>query len=178
MTVKPGEKGTALVEFALALPVLVLLLLASVEYSTLLLMTQKSQRLAATMADLIAQADDPLTAVQVDTLFNAAAHVMEPFDHNTDGLVILSAVTLSGGKPVVAWQRADAGHFVAASGVGQPGKTAILPAGLPLRSGEVVIVAEAFQKFDPIFTTTVMPARTIYEQAYYRPRLGQLAVLH
>lgn len=172
-----GDRGSVLVEFALALPVLVLLLFVSMEYFSLLLISQKTQRVAATMADLIAQADDPLTTAQVDALFAAAGHVMEPFDHAKDGRAVVSAVTLGAGTPVVAWQRADSGQLAVTSGIGQPGKAATLPAGLPLRAGETVIVAEAFQSFHPTLTIGILPARVVAERAYYRPRLGQLASL-
>lgn len=172
------DRGTVLVEFALLLPLLVLLLLASMEYFTLVLMTQKTQRVAATMADLVAQADDPLTGAQVDALFAAAGHVMEPFDHGVDGRAIVSGVVLNGGAPVVAWQRSDTGALAVASGVGQPGQRATLPAGLPLRAGETIVVAEAFQAFRPTLTVGILPARVIAERAYYRPRLGQLTSLN
>lgn len=172
------ERGTALMEFALALPMLVLLLIGSFDLFEMLLMTQKCQRLAATLGDIVAQADDPLRAAQVDALFAAGSHVLEPFDHAAGGRAMVSAVVLnSSGVPMVAWQRIDGGALAATSRVGAAGGAAVLPAGLPLRTGETVIVAEAFQSFSPAFVGSVLPARTVYEAAYYRPRLGNLASL-
>jgi Flp pilus assembly protein TadG len=173
------DRGSVLVEFALALPLLLVLLLTSLEFSVLLLMTQKVQRLAASTADLVAQADDPLTAAQLDALFSAAPFVVEPFDHAADGRVIVSAVVLGAGNlPTVAWQRSDAGRLMAVSAIGNPGGAATLPPGFALRPGETVIVAEAYQAFRPTLTAAVLRPSTVYEQAYYRPRLGALATLN
>jgi Flp pilus assembly protein TadG len=178
MMMGKNDSGSALVEFALALPVLLSLLMVSVDFSQLMLMTQKVQRLAGTMGDLVAQADT-LSAAQLDSLFAACAHIAEPFDHAHSGRVIISAVVLGAGNiPVVAWQRADQGGLVAISSVGHVGGTAILPPGLVLSAGQTLIVAEAYQAFTPTLAAAVLPARTVYDQAYDMPRLGSLAVLN
>lgn len=169
-----GESGTALIEFAIVLPVLVLLLLAGLQFSNLILLTQKVQRLSATLGDLVAQADT-LTAAQLDALFTAGALVLQPFDHAADGRTIVSAVGLSpGGQPLVLWQRADSGRLAAVSGIGTAGGAATLPPGFIMSDGETVIVAEVFHNFRNDLGSAVLPVPTVYEQAFYRPRLGSL----
>ena len=98
---KHGDSGSVLVEFALALPVLFSLLMVCVDYFQLILMTQKVQRLSATMGDLVAQADS-LSAAQLDSLFVACATIVQPFNHATSGKVIVSAVVL-GTQTLPSW---------------------------------------------------------------------------
>jgi hypothetical protein len=172
-----GESGTALIEFAVVLPVLVLLLLAGLQFASLILLTQKVQRLTATMGDLVAQAES-LTAAQLDTLFVAGRHVLLPFDHDRDGRIIVSAVGRAGSGPAqVLWQRADRGGLAASSGIGAPGGAAALPTGFILRDNETVIVSEAFHAFRSDLTAVIPAQPVVYEQGFYRPRLGSLTRL-
>ncbi|NJO36392.1 MAG: hypothetical protein HC871_00745 [Rhizobiales bacterium] len=73
------EQGNVVVEFALALPVLLLLLLASAELGRFVLLNQKIDRVAITMSDLVARAET-ISESDLDDIFGAAAHVAEPFD--------------------------------------------------------------------------------------------------
>lgn len=174
---RQGESGNALIEFAIVLPVLVVLLLAGLQFAGLILLTQKVQRLAATLGDLVAQAES-LTAAQLDALFIAGRHVLLPFDHDRDGRIIVTAVGRTGTGPArVLWQRADGGGLAAASGIGAPGGDAALPAGFALRENETVIVSEVFHAFRSDLTAAVPIQPVVYEQGFYRPRLGSLTRL-
>ena len=175
---KHGDSGSVLVEFALALPVLFSLLMVCVDYFQLILMTQKVQRLSATMGDLVAQADS-LSAAQLDSLFVACATIVQPFNHATSGKVIVSAVVLgTHNTPIVAWQRADQGGLPAISSIGNVGGNAMLPSGFILGTGQTVIVAEAYQTFQPMLAGAILPTRVVYDQSYNMPRLSSLASLN
>ena len=73
------DRGNVVVEFALALPVLLMLLLASAELGRFVLLNQKIDRVAVTMSDLVARAET-ISETDLDDIFDAAAHVAEPFD--------------------------------------------------------------------------------------------------
>ncbi len=60
---KAGERGQALVEFALVLPVLVLLLLVSIESSRLLLAKMAADRIARESAEMAASVGAPTSEV-------------------------------------------------------------------------------------------------------------------
>ena len=121
------NRGNVVVEFALALPVLMLLLLASAELGRFVLLNQKIDRVAITMSDLVARAET-ISEADLDDIFSAAAHVAEPFDLSGRGRVVISSVTnADGGGATIAWQRAGGGSFIKASNVGTEGASADLP---------------------------------------------------
>lgn len=168
------DRGSTLMEFALAMPLFLLMLLGGAELGSLLLATQKVQRLASTMADLVAQSDG-MTARELDKLLAAGVYIASPYDLPAHGRVIVSGVTLgSDGTAQVAWQRKNNGSLEAASLLGGSGATAALPNFLPLRSGETIVVAEAFYDYLPFLAPRIIGRHLLYEQAFFRPRLGSL----
>lgn len=168
--------GSALIELGAVLPVLVLLAMAGTEVARYALLNQKLDRVASTMGDLVAQSET-LTTAQVDTLFAATAPVAWPFDIANAGAVILSSVSLQGGAARLNWQRRGGGALIVASQVGAAGGLATLPAGMILRAGDTLIVAEVWFDFAPVLYPQVAPAARLYHRAFFRPRLGSLNAL-
>lgn len=168
------DQGNVAVEFALALPVLLLLLLASAELGRFVLLNQKIDRVAVTMSDLVARVET-ISEDQLDDIFNAAAHVAEPFDLGGRGRVVISSVTNDDGEgATIAWQRAGGGSLLTASEVGTEGAAADLPDDFAVREGETAIVSEVFFNFEPFLSEMIVSPRVIYRRAHHRPRLGTL----
>lgn len=168
------DEGNVAVEFALALPVLLLLLLASAELGRYVLLNQKIDRVAVTMSDLVARVET-ISEDQLDDIFDAAAHVAEPFDLGGRGRVVISSVTNDDGEgATIAWQRAGGGSFLTASEVGTEGAAADLPDDFAVREGETAIVSEVFFNFEPFLSEMIVSPRVIYRRAHHRPRLGTL----
>lgn len=171
---RPCDQGNVVVEFALALPVLLLMLLASAELGRFVLLNQKIDRVAITMSDLVARAET-INETELDDIFNAAAHVAEPFDLNGSGRVIISSVTNADGEgATIAWQRSGGGSFIKVSEVGAEGETADLPGDFAVREGETAIVSEVFFDFEPFLSEIIVSPRVVYRRAHHRPRLGTL----
>ncbi len=169
--------GNVLVEFAVAMPVLLLLVLGSVEMGRYILLNQKLHNAAATMADLTARFET-LSAAQVDNLFAATGQLVNPFDLDTNGRVIVSGVSAAvPNDPRVFWQRSGGGSYSATSQVGAVGGTAAVDTGLPVRVGETVIVAEIFYHYEP-FLLSLVDESVMWRIAYVRPRLGTLQTLN
>ncbi len=171
-------RGAVATEFAMAMPVIMLIVLGGSEIARYALLHQKLARAAVTMADLVSQAEE-ISEADIAQLFSAVDPVMSPFRMGADGIVILSSVTASGGDPAqVAWQRSGGGTFATAnSGLGPEGGAASLPAGFVVRDGETAIVAEVFYSFAPLFTAGLIPVSTLYQRALFRPRFGSLAAV-
>ncbi|MGI9508118.1 MAG: TadE/TadG family type IV pilus assembly protein [Geminicoccaceae bacterium] len=168
------DRGNVVVEFALVLPVLLMMMLASAELGRFVLLNQKIDRVAITMSDLVARAET-ISESELDDIFNAAAHVAEPFDLGGSGRVVISSVTnVGGGGATVAWQRTGGGSFITASEIGAEGETADLPDDFAVRDGETAIISEVFFDFEPFLSEVIVSPRVIYRRAHHRPRLGTL----
>lgn len=168
------QRGSVMVEAAVAMPVLVFVLLGGVEVARFALLQQKLSRTAAATADLISQMEE-LTVNDLDDLYNAAQFVIRPFNLN-DGVVIVTSISKDGGNPAtIDWQCFGAGSLAATSDLGTPGNDATLPTGFSMDSGESVIFAEVVYDFTPVLFPDVVDTQQIRHRAVFRPRFGALS---
>lgn len=167
-----GEHGLAAIEFALVVPVMVLLVLGCFEVPRYVLIYQKMARASAGVADLVAQADEPLLKNQLDDIFIAGRTMMEPYDLAANGRMIVSSINNPGGAGVtITWQR-PSGTVTTASKLGGAGAnpSGAMPAGLPPGSNEEVLAAEVYFNYVPIFQTLIYSGKQLYIISYTRPR--------
>ncbi len=122
------QRGNFTIEFALALPLLLVLLLTGIEFTRYVLVNQKVERTSASLADLVAQTT-VMTEDGMDNLFQAAKYTMDPFDVAAEGRLIVTSIAASGGPARIRWQRAY-GANSNNSAFGVQGAVATLPAGL------------------------------------------------
>ena len=172
-----GERrGATLVEFAFVVPVLTFLTLASIELGRYVLLNQKLQNAATSLADLAARGRT-LSVTQLDSMFAAVPSITQPYDFAAQGIAIVTSISSAvANDPEVAWQRSGGGALVEASQIGGPGANATIPADLPTRAGDTLIAAEVYFSFQPLFDILLTP-RLLYRSAYVRPRLGTLTTL-
>jgi Flp pilus assembly protein TadG len=172
------RRGTVMVEFAIALPILMFVMLAGVDLVRFAMLQQKLNRAAVTIADLVSQYQT-ISTTQLDQIFLAMEHIISPFPLGPNGQVIVSSVSREDvGDPVlVTWQRLGPGTATAASNFGTPGNNATLPAGFTVAAGENVIVAEVFYDFEPLLFESVLPSRRVEHSSLYRPRFGSLSAM-
>jgi hypothetical protein len=171
-----NNEGLAYLEFAITLPLLLLLFLGAVEVTRYIIIAQKVEKATTTVSDVVAQSST-IGAAELDKLMQAVKQVMRPYVFNTNGYVILSSVTKSGNNPpVVSWQYTGGGTWVHSSQVGVQGSPALwVP--FALSDKENIIIAEVYYDFKPILANSVIPSKTIYKTAVFRPRLGALGSL-
>lgn len=169
-----GVAGNVAVEFALTLPVLMLLMLGSAEMARFVILHQKVDRVAVTMSDLVARAET-IKQSELDDIFEAADLVAQPFDLPNSGIVIVSAITNDDGSGArVAWQRSGGGSASHTSQIGSQGGAATLSDDFEVREGETAIIAEVFYDFEPFLSELIVEPQTLYRRAHHRPRLGTL----
>ena len=167
------RRGGIAVEMALILPILLALVSGIVEVGRAALISLKAQHAATALADL-ATRDETLSAATLGGLFNAAAHILLPFDLGADGVVILSGAGKTGkAAPTIYWQSRGGGTLAVASSVGAQGGTPGLPTSFVLRDDESVVVAEVVVRYRR-WLLGLVPEFTIHRTAYYRPRYGTL----
>ncbi len=145
------ERGFAASEFALWLPVLLLIVLGCFEATRYILIHQKLDRAASQAADLVGQSEG-MTTAQLTVIYDAAIEQMKPYDLNTQGRIIVSSVVRPTGQPNprVAWQRSH-GPAIGSSAIGAEGALATLPSNFSLSESEDVVAAEVFYQYQPIF---------------------------
>jgi len=166
--------GNVAVEFALSLPVILLMMLGSAEMARFVILHQKMDRVATTISDLVSRAET-ITESQIADIFTAAGQVAEPFDLPGLGVVIVSSVTNADGTgATIAWQRSGGGSYSGVSDLGVEGDTPNLPDGFEVREGETAIIAEVFYDFTPFLSELIVEPQLIHRSAHHRPRLGTL----
>jgi hypothetical protein len=171
------ESGSALVEFALAMPLFLLFYMGGVELTRFILINQKLEKTTSTVADVVAQANSIVTQDLVD-LLSASQNLMDPYSFGSNGRIIITSVVQSAAPPalpVVRWQYCGGGTLSATSRIGAVNASASLPTGFTLTLGDDIIIAETFYNYVPIFGNQIVGARSLYKVAYYRPRLGALS---
>ncbi|MGH7116813.1 MAG: TadE/TadG family type IV pilus assembly protein, partial [Stellaceae bacterium] len=104
----PGDRsGTAAIEFALILPIMLIIFFGSYETANLVLAYMKLEDAAETAADLVAQTtlnDNALQSTDFTSFTNATEQVLSPLPTSGNQLKIAYAsVTYSTGSPVIDW---------------------------------------------------------------------------
>ena len=181
------RSAVAMTEFAMMLPLIMLMTLGSFEVGRYALLTQKLDRITATMADLVARAE-ALSATEMDNLFNSTDHLASPFDFTGSGMVVVTSVLgREDEEPLIIGQRSKGTITGVSSKIGMNGGDATLPAvftdgnGQTLADGEGVIIAEVFYNYAPYFTgggaqffdSDFFGDLVVYRQAFFRPRLSE-----
>jgi Flp pilus assembly protein TadG len=170
-----AQQGLAVVEFGLALPVLMTLFYGTVEVTRYILITQKVEKLAHSVADMAAQEQ----VAKIDTLNQvmvAGSDIMSPFTMTTNGKIIVSALYRAPNTTLatVSWRQEGGGTYAATSQLGPVGATAVTPGGFTFDDRENIIAAEVYYQFSPLVSTQFFGTTTVYRVAFYKPRLGAL----
>ena len=172
-----SKSGSAVVELALAFPVLLLLGFGGFEMTRYILIQQKISKTVSSMSDLVARSPT-IASTDLTAMYYAVPHLMEPYDNTSGTIVIISSVINYGSGPVVAWQSSGGGTKNAASKIGVQGGVATLPTGFTLATNENTIISEMYYDYMPVVAPKIMAGGTVYKVKFNMPRLGALDVLH
>lgn len=165
------RRAVSTVEFALILPLMLLIYAGSVELSEALSVDRKVNRVASTVADLIAQ-ESTVSKDDVDNIFAASTAILEPY--GTGPLTIQAiAVNITSSGEFVAW--AEALNDT------DPPNNSNSPIDIPdsiASEGTQVIVSRVTYEYESPFSSfmSTITGRTSYslEHVYMMsPRLGQ-----
>lgn len=179
---RKNEEGLAYLEFAITMPFLLAMLMGAVEVTRYILITQKVEKVAVTISDVVSQGST-ISTTDLNNIITAAAQVMQPYTFNTNAYVIISSVKQTGAysvsnPPKVNWQYKGGGSWAQNSQVGTPGTAATLPNSMTLYDKDNIIVTEVFYNFQPILITNgVIGNTSLYKVGVFKPRLGDLSTL-
>lgn len=164
------RRGVSVVEFALALPLVLLIGIGGIELMTFTLAHQKAERIASVTADAIARNTlAPSERTFVDTL-DAAEAVGAPFAVTAEERTIVTGVIAikQNGKIVnkIAWQRCAGALGGVASTLGAEwtatpdyadGPSITLPQGMTLLQNQMVVISEVAIRYRPLVMVAPIP---------------------
>ena len=157
------RSGLAALEFALILPIMVVLYLGGFEVSEAFMINRKVTHMSSVLGDLVAQVDQ-ISDAEMSNVLDAASAVMNPFP--VDSLtIIVSGVTVDGdGVATVVWS--DARNIAAY----EAGASIVLPDGVT-QPNTFIVVAEVHYLYTPTFGHTLTGSFDLHDEFYLRPRL-------
>jgi Flp pilus assembly protein TadG len=100
------EDGVSAVEFALILPIMLILLFGCVEVGDALTIDRKVAHVASTLADLVTQSKS-VTSDDVSTIFSAAGLIISPYSSSALKMKVSGVSVDKNGKATVAWSKAS-----------------------------------------------------------------------
>ncbi len=159
------QRGVAAVEFALVLPVLIVLLLGATELTRGLTYDRKVTQAGYTVGDLVAQSDS-VSASDVTDIYAAAEAIMQPYPATGLNVVIASVVFDEDANASVAWSCTN-GSGAWATG-GTPPIT--IPDGLKLANTSLIITVSSYS-YRPTFDAVIPNTIEMGETFFLRPRL-------
>jgi len=160
--------GTAAIEFAMVLPVMLTAYIGSVEIGGAVTADRKLANLSLTLANLSTRlqtsSSNPLQDTDVNSIFNASAAVLTPYNSTQAGMVITSFVfstPTDGSMPnaFVVWSNATGpGATAMTPSCTTPISTSIVPANIRTPGGSVILGQATFP-YNPaigkMFTGTI-----------------------
>lgn len=157
-----NEDGLAAIEFAFIAPVLVTLLVGTVEVTDALTCRGKVTSMASTLADLVAQ-DTVISNADKTSIFNAVNAVLYPYSATGVKIRVTSIIENGTGGYKVAWS--DAQNMTALT----VGSAITPPTGL-VTSGGSVIKAEITYSFASTTAKLITGGLSMADTFYARPR--------
>lgn len=165
------RQGAAAVEFALLLPVFLVLYICVIEFAQGFMVQRRASHSASMMADIVAQSAT-VTPTQLDEFFAVGGLIMLPYSKTPLEGRVTSIVRNDKGENRVAWSYANQMQKM-------PYNELIVnvPAGLLENEGDSVIFAETVYKYDspfdiavPGFPDFLSGVTTFRRHFYLKPR--------
>jgi Flp pilus assembly protein TadG len=162
------EDGLSAVEFAMLLPLMLVLYLGAVELSQAIAADRKVTITARTIADLVSQVSS-INNAGMNNALAASAAVMAPFTTDNLKVVVSSLAIDKDKKATVVWS--DTLHGTARG----KGSVVTLPDALAVPNSSL-IWSEVEYTYNPLLGVALTGAVTLKDQIYMRPRLTDAVV--
>jgi Flp pilus assembly protein TadG len=165
--------GAALVEFALILPIMVIMFFGTFEVTNLIRTTEKVSDATQTYADLIATMSTTITTSNLTDFCKGAQYVLSPFSTASFSASVASLSSSDGATWTQAWH--DTSHCGGSGGSfngSTAGGSGITPTGV---SDSVIVVQGTYTYLPPI--VYLFPgSKTLSQTAYARPRVNDTPI--
>lgn len=171
-----ARDGAAVVEFALIMPLLLMLYFGSIEASSLFTVDRRVTIIAGTVGDLVAQWNPEVGEIPqatIDDYFAAAEAIMNPYDPTgIQQVVSFVKVDPGTGATEVLWSEATGGGTARAAGTSYPlaqdsqmNKIA--------RTGQYFVAAETAFSYKPVLGLAFPSPLALSHVSYFLPRFGE-----
>jgi Flp pilus assembly protein TadG len=165
------SNGASAVEFAMLLPLFLLLYLGGVELTDALDANRKLTELTRTIADITAKSD-AISATDLKQLAALSSPLMAPHEAKDASVTILAVWTDEKLASTVDWSFSATGAGMAAGGAPAAGSPYALPDTLASKSRQTV-VAEVTYMHRPTFGVAITGPLKFSETVYLAPRSGK-----
>jgi hypothetical protein len=166
-------RAVAAVEFAFVMPIMLLLLIGTIELSSGVSVNRKLARLSSTISDLITQSQT-LTSSDVEAIIDVSAQVMYPYTDHVK--IVLAGIAIENDVAKVVWSRSrPTGHQL------QEGTIYAVPSQIRI-NGSFLVVAKVSTEYKPSFGWASYnhangvsfndSAIPMQEEIFLRPRIG------
>jgi hypothetical protein len=176
-SMRQNVAGVAAIEFAIILPVLMLLLYGGYEGWRMVLAGQRIDHVAYSLSDLSSRLVAGTTEGDVTNMLSGSLFIAKPFDVQTKGRVILTVVDPSAGRQIL-WQRCI-GSASMASALGVEGGNANIAAvdRMPVAADDILFVTEASLLYEPPLVGLIYGPITIRRTAVVPGRVSNPTAL-
>lgn len=156
--------GVSAVEFAILLPIMLVLFLGGVEISNALTIQRKVTSLTSSLSDLVSQAKT-ISDDDISNILDAAATIIAPFDENKLKIKVSGIEIDAQGKARVQWSDALNDQPLAKDSV------VALPSGV-LDKNSFLVATEVHYDFKPTIGYVLTGSFDLNDEFYLRPRLS------
>lgn len=172
------RRGVAVIEFALALPMVVGMTLMGLEVAWMALAAQKVNQLAALAADNAARVTGTIDETGISEIMTATRLNGAGIDFMDNGRIIVSSIQLNDAKTGqwIRWQRCGGARTTAVSryGVEGKGRTGTSLDGIGTRTpkmkagpGVAIIVAEADYAYQPLISQALFGPKVFHAETAF-----------
>ena len=168
-----AQGGVAAVEFALILPIMLLVYIGAVEASALISMDRRVQSVTGTLGDLVARSSKTISGGTLRDYFRAASGVMTPYPAD-DLQQIVTQVRVNTNRTVtVSWSRQYLNGTYSASQYvnGTPFELPAEMIDIAL-DGYVIVSETRYSNYKPLYGIIFDQPVTLYRENFYMPRFG------
>ena len=166
---KRNDAGIAAVEFGLIAPVMLIMLIGTIEISRAISMDRRFGLATSMVGDLVSREED-MSADNLNAIYNIVAHVMDPYDVSKIKMSVIPVKAASDDKTNTKVY-ASLANRPSLHGGTAPAECANygLTAGL-VDQGESVIVVESSYDFTPLLVNDFIAAKTWTDKSVLSPR--------
>lgn len=169
---RDSRTGVAAVEFALVLPVLITLYFGSVEAASVYAVDRRVSTVAGTIADLVSRIDGTISTSTLNTYFNAATWIIQPYSSTGLKQVVSVLSVSSTGVVKVSWSRGYNGG-VARAANSTYNLAATTQINQLARTTGWLVMAEVTYDYRAVFGMVVRDTINLSRTEYFLPRFAK-----